>query len=229
MSEAVATQPHASVLKFADYCTAHPGERNRIISRQKNPSDFIPARYTMAENAITAFLDGRIDAARLLGRRNTILNRPITTPSQPQRNALCAEAIDAALAFIPTSPLSTLPLTLIEPHPPRLVHNGVSISVQPDLRITCPSTRRDPSSYGLFKLRFGKTDPMSPEAARIAAAILLRYGTDFFPAEPPINYRFCWIYDVFHGVIHAASDRIVRTWSTISAACFEYATMWDAI
>lgn len=229
MAEAIAIEARASVLKMADYCTANPGERRRIIRAQKYPPDFIVARYTRAENAIAAYLCGTIGADDLAERRDLIASRPAENPQQAERFASCAAAIDAALTYIPDSLLASMTFTLIEPHPPHLENEGVSISVQPDLWLACPAAGRRPSRCGLLKFRFGKGGPMDPLAARYAGAMLRRYGEEFFADEPPVDYRTCLIYDVMHNLVHTAPLSVARTWDTINAACAEYATMWDVV
>jgi hypothetical protein len=227
MPEAVATEARISVLKLADYCLAGPAERNRIIQNQKYPDNFITARYTRAENAIISHLRGEMTAEELAERRDAILASPLNKPQDAERNALCAQAINAALAFIPHSPIAGLAMTLVNPRPPRLFHGGVSISVQPDLLINCPTRGRRPAHRGFLKLRLGKTEAMDEHAARLAAAVLHRYGEEFLDDQPPVDHRACLVYDVFHNVIHPATGALVRNWATISAACVEYATMWE--
>jgi hypothetical protein len=229
MADAIATEPRASLLKLADYCIATPAQRRRILQTQKHPPDVIVIRYTLAENAIAAYMSRTIDVDELAERRDEIADRPAENRQQAERFRSCAAAIDAAIAFLPSSPLASMTFTPINARPPRLDNEGVSISVQPDLWVQCPATGRRPARCGLLKFRFGKTEAMHPQAAQYAGAMLRRYGDEFFPEDAPVDYRACFVYDVMHDAIHTAPLAVVRTWATIDAACLEYATMWDVV
>lgn len=222
-------RPRISVSKLAEYLTATPGRRRRIIHEQKYPQPFIVSRYREAERAMIDYLSGDEHAIERCRERFVQMHPDKDAEAQRIENgieALCAfedsiEVLDATLGF------DGLTVGAAPHSADRLEYAGVSVSVRPEFILA----RRDrrPERAGCLKLYLVKTAPLDDAAGQYVSTVLAEFADRNLTAVGEIDRRMIVTLDVFSRKAFAAPKARSRRLDDITAACEEIAARWASI
>jgi hypothetical protein len=231
MSNRIRLNPRISVNKLGEYLVAKPGRRLTIISDQKNPRDFIVARYSSALDAIARSIAKGCDPLII---REAIEKLYDTTPKSmwhQQDIELSVEALDLFLNLIDDLDLSGFEAVRTgEGGPADLLVEGVTISVRPDLYL------RDKSSKevcGVVKLSILKgnapkeNEEPDNEAVLYVGAVVHQYANDVLSPVTRISAENCLVIDVFAQRVYEAPKSFKRRRADVAAACREIARGWS--
>jgi hypothetical protein len=223
--------PRISVTKLGEYAAANDAaRRRRIIMDQKRPKDYIVPMYTEAQGAITDFLvAGTQDDESLFRKVDEFSNAAGGTSWRERKNQVCAEALLTFLAIKDQLDLSGYELLKGELEPPKLLMQGVSVSVRPEILLT-GTTRIGNSLEGAVKLYFSKNHPMSKEAGLYAATTLHHYITEYPRVEnSSCDHRMCYVVDVFGRRVFTAPRSYKQRRASIEASCEEIKRAWPEL
>jgi hypothetical protein len=227
--------PRLSANQVADYLSASPTHRRRIISEAKYPT-IVPVRYEDARTAVARHLaDNRVSSNILSDALNSLQrksDRSDLSPWKHQNHKLCVEAIGA---FQETESKMGLGGIYFKAPPnsiaSKLKISGVSISVSIDLLTQKPA---GPGKHliGGAVLVFSKTGgPDKNIGARCQAIALLvhEFLKQYFGDKQKIDPTLCMAADIFGGKVYRAKIQHKQLLKTIQISCEEVAIIWPTI
>lgn len=219
------TIPRISVNKLAEYMLASPSRRRGIIRDQKQPLDFVVARYTPVYEAVAISLVAGGDIGPIRERLKTLYDATPDTVWKAQDMQLSVEALEAFLDFVDEIDLSGFDVSRA-PDPSRLMDmGGVELSVRPELHLRDKSG----SIAGLLKIYISKTHPLDDEAAQYAGTVVHQYASEVLGNGKPLDHRQCFVVDLFARTVHVAPRAFKRRRENLLAACEEIAHRWPAV
>lgn len=231
MQDRVREEPRISVNKLSEYAASNDAtRRRRIIVDQKRPKPYIPTMYTEAQDVIADFLvAGAQDDDVLFRKVDEFCTAVGGTSWRETRNQVCAEALLTFLGIKDQLDLSGYELLRGEPEPPRLVVQGVPVSVRPDI-LVAGTGRTGDSLEGAVKLYFSKNHPMSEEAGMYAATTLHHYVTEYPRIEDSSSgLHMCYVVDVFGKRVFTAPRFYKQRRASIEASCEEIKRAWPEL
>jgi len=222
MKQKVRDLPRVSLNVLSEYLVASPNRRRRLIEEQKKPRTFRVAYYSEAEESITAYLITG-DLAELQRGLERIKIQEGDTDWEITRKLTCADAIRSSM---------NLKLEFSEGYKAKRSLNRaqlsigqVSVSVRPEALLSHGASGS--GKLGGIKLYISKSERMTEERARFAGAVLLRYLAELHRGV--VDYRHCFVVDVFAGKVFIAPRTLKRRWQDVEAACREIALHWDSV
>ncbi|OPZ48086.1 MAG: hypothetical protein BWY92_01644 [Firmicutes bacterium ADurb.BinA052] len=222
MKQKVRDLPRVSLNVLSEYLVASPNRRRRLIEEQKKPRTFRVVYYSEAEESIAAHLVTGDLAELQKGLEKTKIQEG-DTDWEITRKLTCADAIRSFM---------NLKLEFSEDYKAergldraQLSVGSVSVSVRPEVLLSHGASSS--GKLGGIKLYISKSEPMAAERARFAGAVLLRYLTEL--QRGVVDYRNCFVVDVFAGKVFVAPRTLKRRWQDIEAACREIALHWDSV
>jgi hypothetical protein len=221
------TNPRMSLNKLGEYLTAAmPGRRRSIIKEQREPKDFIVARYAQAEQAIREYFTTHKPNTDQLQRAIASLSTMAHQESWEGQTAdLCIKALISFLNIAEQVPTNGYTPVEGSNMVPKLNVSGLDISVRPEVLLTDPE---DGAIVGGIKLYLGKTHPLSDDAMTIVSTVLYRYLAETLSDEARVASENCFVVDVFAGKVVHAPRTYKRNMQHVRAACNEIATLWRA-
>lgn len=222
--QVVRKSPRMSVNKLGEYMVASPRRRKRIIEDQKEPHDFVVARYRDAEEAIGEYLrDGAEDDSCIQEAIQKLQFKPKKSQWDTDTAGLCNDALEAFLEVVGDIDLDGDALVRdFSRRPLRMV--GVAISVRPEVLLRKKVTGAV-SEIGAIKLCFSKNKRLSEESASYIGAILHEYMQSVYPDLRVIRAR-CQVVDVFGRKVFEAPRAYKTRLQDVEAACEEIARAW---
>ena len=219
--------PRVSINKLAEYLgSSKPLRRRTILMEQKSPQDFVTARYNEAFDAIVDFfVDPSHNEERIHQAIERIQARPARNDNQTTTKKVNIQALKHFLKALPKLPLDSYTFRRASEKTALLNVAGVDISVRPELEIVV-NARAGVVSYGLLKLYVGKTYPLDDEIAAYVSTTVHQYGESHFPAPSAVNYKHCYVLDVFRECIYVAPKSFIKRRRDIEAACAEIEAQW---
>lgn len=221
------TNPRMSLNKLGEYLSAPlPGRRSTIIKEQREPKDFIVARYAKAEQAIKAYFTMHRPNTDQLQRAIASLSAMANQESWEGQTAdLCTQALISFLNIAEQVPTNGYTPVEGENSVPKLNVAGMDVSVRPEVLLTDSESG---AIVGGIKLYLGKTHPLSDEAMPIVGTVLYRYLAEILSSEASVKPHNCFVVDVFAGKVAHAPKAYKRNMQHVQAACTEIATLWLA-
>lgn len=222
--QVVRKSPRISVNKLGEYMVASPRRRRRIIQDQKEPHEFVVARYRDAEEVIGEFLrSGADDDAAVQEAIQRLQFKPKKSDWDTTTAKLCAGALEAFLEVLDDLNLAGDAVVRdFSRHPLRLA--GVAISVRPEIILR----QKEPGAatkMGAIKLCFSKTKRLQEESASYIGAVLQEYMRSVYPDRQVVRER-CQVVDVFGRRVFEAPRAHKTRLEDVSAACEEIARAW---
>jgi len=216
-----------SLNKLGEYLTAtKPGRRRSIIRAQRQPKDFIVARYTDAEKAIKQFITAPTPDTDMLRRAVASLSAIADGESWSGKNAeLCTKALMRFMSIASDIPTNGYTAVTGDNHVPKYHMEGLDISVRPEILLTDPGTG---AVTGAIKLYLIQDPHLSDDALTFVSTVLYRYLAEHLSTEADVDCRNCFVVDVFAGRIFQAPKTYKRNMAHVRAACSEIATLWAA-
>lgn len=215
--------PRISLNKLAEFMTAKPGRQQTIIKDQKQPNDFVVARYNLASNAITNY----ILQPHGFSLQNAIAAiAPLATDSKwNQQNAeLCQAALIRFMTMAENLSWDGLIPVAGDNFAPKMTLNGVDISVRPEIILKSGN-----KTVGGIKLYINKGTPLNQDSGGYVSTVLYRYLSDVLSTENDVSRNACMVVDVFGQNIYYAPKAYKRTMTDVEAACRNIAILWDAL
>lgn len=222
-SQRVRRSPRFSLNALSEYLVAHAARRRKLIEEQKSPRPFQVTYYSKAEEAIANFLVTR-DRQALDDGLSKVRLEPGLNEWERGRRLTCAEAIQA-FAQIESLPFEDFSRRYGPKSPRRLDIGALSVSIRPEVLLASREDARH--VVGAVKLYISKNQPLSDPRARLAGAILHRYVSSTYSRS--VDYRSCFVVDVFRRKVYPAPRTYKRHWQDVEAACFEIALLWEVI
>ncbi|MBG3878366.1 hypothetical protein FVW20_15435 [Desulfovibrio oxamicus] len=221
----VRTSPRISLNKLGEYLVSKPGRRRTIIRDQKEPSDFIVARYAEAKRIIQDCLVSGGADVRPVNRAIEGFSGSYETKWQKDTAILCASALRAFLRMSASIPLNGFnPVRGID-NPEKMNISGVDVSVCPEIILLAPS--QDNAIVGGVKLYFSKNNPLTEDASEFVGSVLYRYLSEVTSSESAVSYKNCTVVDVFAGKCFIAPKTYKRNMNDVAAACAEIYHLWN--
>lgn len=212
-----------SVSKLAEYLVASVSRRRGIIRAQKQPLDFVVARYGDVYDAIISSLRAGGSGDPIRERLKKLRDSSPRTAWQSQDAQLSLEALEIALDVLDDIEVGDFQVLAGAENPPEFKIAGVHVSVRPELIL-----HSDKGVAGAMKLYISKTNPFTDESGAYAATILHEYLTDVL-GHSSTDYRHCVVVDLFARRIHTAPRAFRKRRTDVSAACEEISQRWPAI
>lgn len=220
--------PHLTVNKLGEFITANPKRQRRILEQLKYPKDNAfgfshkEAREAVKLFFIKEFEEGIItDCIEALERK--------VTDSEHAQNQINAsiEGLEAVLDGN-SDFNSNFVFEFYEGDNPKLIIEGVEVSVYPDLIIR--SISRKVKYVGAMKLHMSKSFPVPEEGGKYIAAVLYRFVEKHVKKRGEnVKTSHCLSYDIHTDSLVECPAAVKRRWDDIEAACMNIAAIWDSI
>ncbi|MGB3526524.1 MAG: hypothetical protein WBB32_11240 [Flavobacteriales bacterium] len=221
--------PRLSVAKIAEYVSATPARRKRIILDAKEPMTFIVNTYVNAKDTLVDyFMAENLNLEDILAAMERIKQARADTPNAQQNQRLCIEALERFVdAAADLDHLESFKRNKGPKSAKKLPVKGVDISVQPEviLRHAVKGKR----TVGAVKLVFSKNNPLSNAQGECIAALLNAHLQDIKKADETVAVKHCLVVDVFAGQIYSPPKAFKRKMKDVEAACEEIAGRWEAL
>lgn len=225
------SEPQISANKLVEYCFARSTRRTAIIEDIIKPKNFlIDTRYNEIERAMMYFIEsGGKDDSRLLQLDSALLSRQPASSHDEQRLLTAHDAIELCR----TMSFAKLPdigkLICVSDSQPKLILNGVSVSIRPTNSIKLPQSGKREMAFGLIKPYISKTLPLTTETAALQGALLHWYADVSFPGSGEARSDLCFVVDVFAQKMFSAPSSFRQRRKLLTASCQEISDRWQAI
>ncbi len=226
----VRQEPRISVSKLGEYAAVNDAaRRRRIVCDQKRPKDYITPFYAEAQDFLTDFLLGGARSHEVLWEAvDMFSSAEASTPWQESRNQANADALVSFLGVVDELNLSDFSLRRGQQDPPKLLIQGVSVSVRPEVVFTSQN-RLGNVTEGAVKLYINKSHLLSEEAGAYTATTLHQFVSAYPYADGFCDYRLCYVVDVFGQHVFTAPRSFKQRRKSIEAACEEIKRAWPEL
>lgn len=216
-----------SLLSLAHYMVAKIDARAGIVanSRKKNPA--AAHRYSRAKEEVLQILRGdrALIDVKLLDAATEFRNRTPKSEWDASDLGFSSDALDKLRTFYSEIDLGSRPPSRRRKWP-RLVLEGVAISVTPDLILREEGRVR---KVGALKVRFGSSRIMDEEEGMYAAMILRYYLlAQLKDKSQRISPKLCQVADVSTGQVFQSPVAYKRQMGKVRLACTEFRAQWLA-
>jgi len=220
--------PRISATKLGEYTDASPLRRRTIVRNQREPSDFIVARYEKARTALTDyFIGGANDVTPVAESALELSTLRGATDWQTQDFNVSGEALERFLDISDDFELDGLECSPGSNSAPKLVIADVDVSVRPDVILR--GTLRNKRIVGALKFYFGKTTPLGDEAGLNVATLLQRYCDEHLIQSGEVTSpKHCAVLDVFAKRWFRSTRATQMRFRGLEAACEEIRLWWNA-
>lgn len=216
--------PRISLNKLAEYIFARPARQQTIIRDQKKPSDFIVARYRLAEEAIKNFI---------LQPEQNSLQKAIGAISSLEHNSewskqnadLCHDALIHFMTIQEDLSFNGLTPRVVSDVAQKMNISGVDVSVRPEILLF----DNYDNIVGGLKLYINKSNPLTDESGKYISTVLYRHIVENISSENYVEHNLCIVIDVFGQTIHVAPKSFKRSMSDVTSACQNIAILWPAL
>jgi hypothetical protein len=226
------TDPAISANQLADYLTATPHGRKRIIQSARWQSTAVVARYKHARAAIGACLCDATKSPTTYGKQRAALQeRLANAQSAWERSDLEAsvEALDRYNATLNITGANKLECTAVAGSVPQLIIGGLRVRVTPDVTITRNDPKDSAPHVGAVLAMIAKGENSGnkrKEKAKTAAVLVWLFAEQYLSSKGIPDRKLCYAFDVFDGNLVAAGSSIATRVNNITAACEEIAHGW---
>ncbi len=219
------TDPKISLNKLAEYLTATPSRRRRIVQDQQDPKAFIAARYGDARDAIVEFIaSGMSEEEKLLSVAQKLRLDESGSDFARQDRIASANAIDNFLEASDQIELEDLTVVPAESTSTASMYvAGVRVSVRPDAYLKNSVTG---DTVGAIKLHFPKTTPLNDISSKYVATTLKVFLSEEQGAKF-IDHKKCYVVDVSTQTATCAPKSYKKNMNDIAAACEEIRGRWQ--
>ncbi len=227
------TEPAISANQLAEYLTATPHGRKRIIQSARWQSTAVVTRYKHARQAIGACLcDATKSPSTYAAQRAGLEKRLVAAASAWEKTDLEAsiEALDKYNGSLNATGANKLDCTAVTGAVPPLTIGGLRVRVTPDVTIKKPDPKELDDRVGAVLTMIAKGESSGSkraEKARTAAVLVWLFAEKHLAAKGIPDRKLCLAFDVFDGTIVAAGNNIATRVNNITAACEEIAHGWS--
>lgn len=219
----IKSNPEISINPLIEYISASERRKRSIIKQQKNPSDFIIARYRTARSAFANYFKKDYDNSILITAIERLQSRKQTSDWTRNDTSNSIEALRHFLAI--EFPFKLLKCRFVKPGVKTYSINGVEIIVAPDLLL---EWEIDGQKYsGAIKFYIKKKN-LTYQQGRINASLIADFMKRTSPEGVNISPEHCICVDVMNQRVFPASSDISEDMAVVSDACNEIHTLWRA-
>lgn len=226
-------EPAISANQLAEYLTATPHGRKRIIQSARWQSTAVVARYKHARNAIGACLCDATKSPTTYAKHRAQLEAKLAAASSAwEKTDLEAsiEALDRYNSTLNQTGANKLDCTALTGSVPPLMIGGLRVRVTPDVTIAKPDPKADKPKVGAVVTMISKGESSGgkrAEKARTAAVLVWLFAEKHLAGQGIPDRKLCYSFDVFDGALVAAGANIATRVNNITAACEEIAHGWS--
>lgn len=217
----IENNPKISINPLVEYIHASERRRHTIIKQQKNPSDFIIARYRTARAAISSYFTSDFNKEVLLKAINRLQSKAQTSDWSKNDTANSIEALRRFLAI--EFPFKSLKCHFAKPSIKSYTIRGVDIIISPDLILEWEVNNK--KYFGSIKFYIKKKN-LTLQEGRISSSILAYFAKKISSKDVFVSNKHCICIDVMNSRIFSAPENIVDDITLVSDACEEIRTTW---
>lgn len=219
----VKSNPEISINPLVEYISASDRRKRSIVRQQKNPSDFIIARYRMARSAFANYFKKEYDESVLVSAIERLQNRVQTSDWTRNDTVNSIEALRHFLAI--EFPFKSLKCRFVKPDIKTYSINGVAIIVAPDLLLEweVDGKRRT----GAIKFYIKKKN-LTYQQGRLNASLLADFMNYIYPRGTIVSKQHCICVDVMNQRVFSAPANIDDDMNLVADACQEINMLWRA-
>lgn len=230
----VVKEPRISVNNLAEYITATPTRRKKILQESKFPKEYIITRYKEARELSKKYISGIIttsDVREEIKRFEKEAAQFAKTQGAEfkfQDSSNSAESLRQLLKT-PIPKFKNADISLNDEKKKYLTIKGVLVSVNPDLILKYD----DALTYvGAIKLNITKSTKLTSEGQKMVCILLYEYVKKFYAYQGSAevaDFKLCQSFDVFKQQFDVCPSSMKNRLQNIEDACDEIASRWDSI
>lgn len=226
-------EPAISANQLAEYLTATPHGRKRIIQSARWQSTAVVARYKHARSAIAGCLcDATKSPTTYAKHRSALEDKLSAATSGWEKTDLEAsiEALDRYNATLNHTGANKLDCTALTGSVPPLLIGGLRVRVTPDVTIAKDDPKALEPRVGAVVTMIAKGESSGTkraEKAKTAAVLVWLFAEKHLTGKGTPDRKLCFSFDVFDGNLVAAGASIATRINNITAACEEIAHGWS--
>ncbi|MBV9882197.1 MAG: hypothetical protein JO276_04235 [Sphingomonadaceae bacterium] len=228
-----ATHPQISANQLAQYLTAGPAARKRIIRDARYIPTVIVARYKLAREAIVKCLCDPLQSPTTIAAEKIKLEQKLAKPGNSSWTKDDLESSVAALnryaATVGQTQLPKLECAEIPGSVPALVISGLRVKVTPDVIVKQNQGTGQNPKVGAVVTMIAKgvnSTNTRKDQARTAATLIWMFAQKHLANAGDPERKLCFSYDVFDGALIPAPGNYLNRISNIEAACSEILSGW---
>ncbi|WP_342085492.1 hypothetical protein [Dyadobacter sp. OTU695] len=217
-------KPRISVNKLAEYISAGPPRRNKIVSDCKTPVAFIVTRYSEARTAVKSYFEQ--NSPDILNAAIEVLEKKEGTTDFQKNDIKNSIALLNSLLNTDVSRFNGMEIKIAPGKDAILEIKGVEISVNPDLYLS--QTMKGIKNIGAIKLSLTKSG-LSSDQQKIVALMTKRYLQANAGKDEVVNGKMCFSLDAFKKSFTEAPASDAQRMRAIEYACEEIALWWGRV
>lgn len=228
-----APNPQISANQLAQYLTAGPNARKRIIRDARYQSTAIVARYRLAREAIVKCLCDPLQSPNTVAAQKGELEKRLGKPGNTSWTQDDLESSIAALnRYAATIGQTILPKLECKPIPgsvPPLDISGLRVKVTPDIITQRNQPGAGSPLVGAVVTMISKGEKSSKtrkDQSRTAATLVWLFAQKQLSKMGEPDRKLCFSYDVFDGALIPTPGNYLNRVNNIEAACEEILSGW---
>jgi hypothetical protein len=221
-------EPRISINKLAQYVTSKAARQNQILRNAKFPPDYITTYYREAGEAIAKFLAGDMKESSILDNAASILSQKVAgNVYETRRIAGNIDAIETFGTLLDDIEYGGASAMLGAHSAPKLISNGVEISVRPE--VTLHSKSKTTELVGGIKLHFPKTEPLDEEQANYISAMMHLFCESHLWKHGQPFGGHCMVIDLASGKVYPGVKSVKARLKDVANACTQISALWPGI
>jgi hypothetical protein len=227
------SEPAISANQLAQYLTATPHGRKRIIQSARWQSTAVVTRYKHARSAISNCLCDATKSPSTYAKQRTALQQRLESAAAGWAKTdleASIEALDRYNATLNQTGVNKYDCAAITNVVPALIIGGLRVRVTPDVTIKKDDPKALDPRVGAIVASIAKGENSGSkrlEQARTAAVLVWLFAEKHLSATGTPDRKLCFSLDVFDGTLMPAGANIATRVNNITAACEEIAHAWS--
>lgn len=222
-------KPRFSLNKLAEYEEANAARRVTLIEQQKNPANFIAARYVDVRTTLTDFhLFHYGDDEFLVQAIDELSIKSVSTTWQESDRD---KSVSALNKFLEMDDKPSLENFTFEPYTGKEKYieiEGVRISVNPDVILR--GKVRGKEKIGALKFNVSESGSLTEMGQKYVATLLQAFLNEYCVKEgESVSPKHCISIDIFSQSHSSAPKSCKRLMKNIVASCQEINLRWNTL
>lgn len=212
--------PEISISPLVEFVFASERKKASIIRDQKNPSDFIVARYRSARSAFSRYFINGFDKDTLISVIEKLQSKTIGTDwaKNDRLNSIVALRHFLQLEF----PFENLKCTFIKPEHKSYSLEGVDVIVSPDLILKWDANGK--TNVGAIKFNI-KKQSLTLQKGGLTASVIYDYMLQIASPDWNVSKEYCFCLDVMSERLFSPS-MVEENITVAKEACLEIKKLW---
>lgn len=220
MEKIIKSTPEISISPLVEFVFASERKKASIIRDQKNPSDFIVARYRTARSAFSKYFINDFDKDTLINVIERLQNNATGTEWAKNDRQNSVVALRHFLQF--EFPFKNLKCTFVRPEHKSYAIEGVDVIVSPDLILQWEDNGK--TQVGAIKFNI-KKQSLTLQKGGLTATVIYDYLKQISSSNVIVNKDYCFCIDVMSERIFSP-NRIEDNIIVAKEACLEIKRLW---